>query len=163
MVGPLTFITYTNDLSSTINTLSQPIIFADDTSVVIYSKRFDDFCVTWNILLSHMNKQFTANKLAPNLYETNIIKFITNNSLQYALCIGYNEKYINASVNTKFLGLQIDNHLNETNNVDKPMLMLSRIWHAVRFMLLVSNTDALKISLFFLFWFRNKVWNNFLE
>jgi hypothetical protein len=65
-----------------------------------------------NIVLSHMNKWFTANKLALNLDKINILKFITNNSPQYALCISYNGKYIEESVNTKSLGLKIDNHLN---------------------------------------------------
>jgi hypothetical protein len=37
-----------------------------------------------------------------------IIKFITNNSLQYALSIGYNGRYMEESVNTTFLGLEID-------------------------------------------------------
>jgi hypothetical protein len=36
-------------------------------------------------VVSHMRKWFTANKLALNLDKTNIIKFITNNSPQYAL------------------------------------------------------------------------------
>jgi hypothetical protein len=33
------------------NTLSEPITFADDTSVIISSKNFDDFCL--------MSKQFS--------------------------------------------------------------------------------------------------------
>jgi hypothetical protein len=48
----------------------------------VSSKNFDDFCIMPNIVLSHMSKWFTANKLALNLDKTNIIKFITNNSPQ---------------------------------------------------------------------------------
>jgi hypothetical protein len=87
---------------------------------------------------------FTANKLALNLDKTNIIKFITYNSPQHALSIGYNEKYIQASVNTKFLGLQIYNHLNSTNHIDKLIPKLSGACYAVRSMLHVSNTDTLR-------------------
>jgi hypothetical protein len=36
------------------------------------------------------------------------IKSVTNNSLQYALSIGYDEEYIEESVNIKFLCSQID-------------------------------------------------------
>jgi hypothetical protein len=39
-----------------------------------------------------------------HLDKTNIIKFITNNLLQYVLTIDYDEKYIEESINTKFLG-----------------------------------------------------------
>jgi hypothetical protein len=45
ILGPLLFIIYINDLLPTINTLAAPIIFADDTRVIISSKNLDDFCV----------------------------------------------------------------------------------------------------------------------
>jgi hypothetical protein len=64
-----------------------------------------------NKVLSQMSKWFSANKLSLNLEKTNIIKCITKNSLQYLLNIGYSDKYIEEGLNTKFLGLQIDNHL----------------------------------------------------
>jgi hypothetical protein len=68
--------------------------FADDASVIISSKKFDDFCATANNVFSHMNIWFSANKLTLNLDKTNVMKFTTNNSSQYTLNIGYNGKYI---------------------------------------------------------------------
>jgi hypothetical protein len=62
---------------------------------------------------------FSANNLALNLDITNIIKFIANNSTQYPLIIGYYDKYIEESVNTKFLGLIIHNHLKWKNHIDQ--------------------------------------------
>jgi hypothetical protein len=41
------------------------------------------------------------------------------NSPQYPLNTGYNDKYREDAVNTKFLGLQIDNHLNWKNPIDQ--------------------------------------------
>jgi hypothetical protein len=55
ILGPLLFITNINDLPSTIKTLSEPIIFAVDTSVIISNKNFDDFCTLANSVLSHMS------------------------------------------------------------------------------------------------------------
>jgi hypothetical protein len=46
-------------------TSSIPIIFADDTSVIISSKNLDDFCILLNKVLSQMSKQISANKLLP--------------------------------------------------------------------------------------------------
>jgi hypothetical protein len=63
-----------------------------------------------------MSKWSAANKLALNLDKT---KFITNNSPQCPLSIGYNDKYIEESVHTKFLVLQIDNHLNWKNHISQ--------------------------------------------
>jgi hypothetical protein len=42
ILGPLLFIIYINDLPPTKNTLSEPILFADDSSVITSSKNFDD-------------------------------------------------------------------------------------------------------------------------
>jgi hypothetical protein len=99
------------------NNLSEPILFADNTSVIISSKNFDDFFTMSNTVLSHMSKWFTFNKVVLNLDNTNIIKFITNKSPQYDLNIAYNGNYIEESINTKFLGLQIDNQFPPPNIV----------------------------------------------
>jgi hypothetical protein len=58
----LLFIIYINDLPSTWNSLSVPIIFADDTSVIISSKNLDDFCILSNRVISHMSKWFAESR-----------------------------------------------------------------------------------------------------
>jgi hypothetical protein len=40
------------------------------------------------------------------------MKFIVKNSAHSTLHVGYEEKYLEETVNTKFLGLQIDNNIN---------------------------------------------------
>jgi hypothetical protein len=79
-----------------------------------------------------MSKWFAANELALNLDKTNIIKFTTVNLPQCPLSIGYNDKYIEESVQTKFLGLQIDNHLNWANHIAQLIPKLSGACYAVR-------------------------------
>jgi hypothetical protein len=54
-----------------------------------------------------MIKWFAANNLVINLEKTNIMEFITKNSLNSTLYIGYEENYIEETVNTKFLSLQL--------------------------------------------------------
>jgi len=41
----------------------------------------------------------------------NTMKFISKNSAHCTLHLGYKKRYIEQTVNTKFLGLQIDNHI----------------------------------------------------
>jgi hypothetical protein len=101
-----------------------------------------------NTVLSYTSKWFTSNKLALNLDKTNVIKSITNNLPQYSLSIGYNEKYMEESLNSKFLGLQIDNHLIWKNHIGQMIPKLSRACYAVRSIFHVSNTDTLK-SIYF--------------
>jgi hypothetical protein len=91
-----------------------------------------------------MIEWFTANKLVLNLDKTNIMKFITKNSPHFALCIAYRGKYIEETINTKFLGLQIDNHLTWKNHIDQMVPMLSEACYAVRSMYHISNINTLK-------------------
>jgi hypothetical protein len=121
-----------------------PIIFAHDIRVIFSSKNLDDFCRLANRVVSHTSKWFAANKLTLNLDKTNVIKFLTNNLPQCPLSIGYNDKYIEESVHTKFLGLQIDNHLNWKNHIDQLIPQLSGACYAVRSLFHISNTDTLK-------------------
>jgi len=53
VVGPLLFIIYINDLPLTINSLSEPVLFPDDTSVIISSRNFRDFCSVSNVVVSY--------------------------------------------------------------------------------------------------------------
>jgi hypothetical protein len=130
--GPLLFIIYINDLPPTINILAIPIIFADDTSIIISSKNLDDFCMLSIRVLSLVGKWFAANKLALNLDKTNIIKFTRINVPQCPLSTGYNDKYTEESTQTEFLGSQIDNHLNWKNCIDQLIPKLSEACYAVR-------------------------------
>jgi hypothetical protein len=58
------------------------------------------------------------------------------------------EKYIKESENTKFLGVQIDNHLNWKNRIDQIVSKVSRACYAIRSMSHVSNTVTLKAICF---------------
>jgi hypothetical protein len=70
---------YTNDLPLVKNSASEPILLADNTSVIISSRNFDYFCAVSNLVLSHMIKWFAANNVVINFDKTNIMKFITKN------------------------------------------------------------------------------------
>jgi hypothetical protein len=72
------------------------------------------------------------------------MKFITNNSPHYALRIDYRGKYIEETINTKFLGLQVDNHLTWKNHFDQMVPKLSGACYVVRSMYHISNINTLK-------------------
>jgi IS1 family transposase len=76
------------------------------------------------------------------------MKLITKNSPHCALCIDYTGKYIEETINTKFLGLQIDNHLTWKNHIDQMVPKLSGACYAVRSMYHISNINTLK-SIYF--------------
>jgi hypothetical protein len=93
---------YINGLSLKINSASEWILFADGNSVTIPSRNLEDFCSASNLVLSDTIKQFAADNLVLNLDKTNTMKFIAKDS--------------------KFLGLQIDNHINWKNHIEQMML-----------------------------------------
>jgi hypothetical protein len=95
---------YISDLHLSINSVSELILFPDDTSVIISSTHFRDFCSLSNLFLSHIIKWFAANNLGLNVDKTNILKFLTKSSSHSTLHIGYKENYIEETTYTKFLG-----------------------------------------------------------
>jgi hypothetical protein len=85
--------------------------------------------------------------LVLNLEKTNIMKFVTNNLPYCALTIGHEDKYVEEAVNLKFLGIQIDNHLNGKNHVDQIIPKLSTACCMVRQIYYICN-DTLR-SIYF--------------
>jgi hypothetical protein len=144
ILEPPFFITHINDLPLRINSVSDPILFADDTSVIITSRNFEDFCSVSNSVLSHMIKWFADNNLVLSIDKTNIIKSITKNSAHSTLHTSYREMYIEETVNTKFLVLQTDNHINLKNHIEEIIANLSTVYHAIRSMVRISNINTLR-------------------
>jgi hypothetical protein len=138
------FLVYINDFPLRINSLAEPILFADDTSVIIYNGNFKDFSTTAHLLLSRLIERFSANKLVLNLEKTSIMKFVTNNSPHHSMTIGYEDKYIEEAVNLKFLVMQLDNHLNWKDHIDQIISKLSAACYTVRQMYHICNNNTLK-------------------
>jgi hypothetical protein len=95
-----------------------------------------------------MIEGFSANKLVLNLEKTNIMKFVTNNSPQCSLTIGYKDMCIEEKLNSKFLGLDLDNHLNWKGHIDQMIPKLSGACYAVRSVFHIININTLK-SIYF--------------
>ena len=97
-----------------------------------------------HLVLSLRIKWCAANNLLVNFDKTNIIKFTTKNSSHSTLHVGYKEKYIQETVNTKFLHLQIDNHINWKNHTEQIILTLSAACYAARLTFPISNVNTIK-------------------
>ena len=108
-----------------------------------------------------MIKQFATDKLVLNLDDTNIMKFITNNTSHSTLYIGYKVKYIEETVNTKFFCLQIDSHINWRNHIEQMIPQLSAVHYAVRSTVHISNINTLKSIYYCIMSIWYKIWNIF--
>jgi len=107
IIGLVLFITYINDLYLRIHSVSQPILFADNGSVIISGRNFEDNCSVSNLVII-----LNGLLLICSEFRKNKVKFTTKNLSHSTLHFGYREKYIEEMVNTIFHGLQSDSHLN---------------------------------------------------
>ena len=69
VLGPLLFLLYINDLPNAISDLSTPILFADDTSLIVSSPESLQLEEDINAVMQNLNKWFHSNLLFLN-YKT---------------------------------------------------------------------------------------------
>jgi hypothetical protein len=87
---------------------------------------------------------FAASKLVLNLDKTNIMKVITMNSSHSTLHIGYKEDNTERMVNTKPLGLQIDNHIIWKNHIEQMVPKSIAASYAIRSKSHISGMNTVK-------------------
>jgi len=74
-LGPLLFLIYITDLPQTINTLADPILFADDTSMIVKSTESCEFLHSIQKNIINVDGWFKSNLLLLNMDKTHIIQF----------------------------------------------------------------------------------------
>ena len=67
VLGPLLFLIYVNDLPKTINDNNIPVLFADDTSIIVKSPNPKDFQTNMVEAFDSVNKRFKVNSLSINV------------------------------------------------------------------------------------------------
>jgi hypothetical protein len=132
ILGPLLFLLYINNLPNTINNKSKPVLFADDTSIIITNSCPANYKNNITQTFKDINEWFKANSLTLNLEKTYFIHFMTKNSKTMEMDIAYGSNLLAKSTNTKFLGLIIDNMLSWKEHVNWLTTKLSSICYAIR-------------------------------
>jgi hypothetical protein len=79
VLGPLLFLIYINDLPKTLNDKTVPILFADDTTIIVKSPNSKDFQTNMVTAFNCVNKWFKVNLLSINVNKTHYIQFKTKN------------------------------------------------------------------------------------
>ena len=78
-LGPLLFLIHVNDLPKTVNDRTVPILFADDTSIIVKSPNSRDFQTNMVTAFHCVNKWFKVNIFSINIDKTHYIQFKTKN------------------------------------------------------------------------------------
>ena len=116
IIGPLLFILYINDINNVSKKIF-PILFADDTTVLIEGNNLDVIITSLNSELDRINTWLKSNKLSLNVTKTHYMVFHRARRK-----VSHNKLFINNSMVTqvscsKFLGIILDNKLNWTSHI----------------------------------------------
>jgi len=131
-LGPLLFLIYINDLPKILNDYTIPILFADDTSIIVKGSNSRDFQVNMDNTFNHVNKWFKTNLLTINIDKTHYIQFKTKNKPTIDIKIVCNEQPITTAHNIKFLGIYINDSINWNYHIDYIIPKLSTACYIMR-------------------------------
>ena len=113
-LGPLLFILYVNDIGDIVNDMSNVIMYADDTTIIVTDKNLKNAEKCANIVMRNMYNYFCTNKLSINAKKTKYMVFSPRVRKKENLdCeILLNNKEVERVCVFKFLGVMIDEDLN---------------------------------------------------
>jgi len=132
ILGPMLFLFYVNDLPNVISYISNPVLYADDTSLIITNSDSQMFEKDINTATLHLNRWFNSNSLLLNLEKTYFLQFLTKNTNATDLHISYGTRQSSSRHSTKFWGLVIDNNLSWHCHIDQKIRKLNKVSYVIR-------------------------------
>jgi hypothetical protein len=144
VLDQLLFLLYINDLPVTVNDISSPILFADDTNLICTQENLLKFNDELELVFQKFNRWLKANLLTLNFNKTNFIQFSSKHTKTTQVHIKYEGKYIQNTNKASFLGLIVDNTLSWQSHLDKLSSKLSSATYIIRTLKPILTTDNLK-------------------
>ena len=161
ILDPLFSLFHINDLPGIITDISQPVLFADDTSMLISKPSPTEFINDINKVFGKINDWFKINLLSLYFDKTYYVQFLTKNNHEINIHISYGNKLITNTHSTNFLGLIIHSNLSWKNNIDKLIPKLSLARYAIRAVKSLMTQESLRI-IYFSYFHSVMTWYNFL-
>jgi len=148
ILGPLFFLLYTNDLPNAISDLSTPILFADNTSLIISKPNSSQLEKDINTVIQTLSRWFYNNLLFFNFEKTYFLLLLTSNTNVTKLHLTYDNTQISNIEHSKFLGLIINNRLTWQNHIDLMTPKLNTAIYVIRSLKPLLNIETLKKAYF---------------
>jgi hypothetical protein len=144
VLGLLLFLIYINDLPKIIDGHAIPILFADDTSILVKGSSPEDFQNRMFNNFTCVNKLFRTNLLSINVNKMHFIHFKTKNKPTIKVNIVYNNQPIKTMANNKTLGIYINDTFNWSGPIESIIPKLSSACYAMRSTRSVMSLSVLK-------------------
>ena len=137
-----------NDLPCGLHQGAKPVIYVDDTSVLLTAKNDEELKIKINCTFDYMIGWFLANGLALNMRKTNIMKFTSSYHQNEDFQIIHQKNIIIGIKNTKFLRLELYKNISWKNYVKKILPKLSSACYLARRMYPCCKSNTLKMIYF---------------
>jgi hypothetical protein len=151
ILGPLLFLLCVNDLPNIRSDTCNPVLYADDTSLIIPNSDIQRLEKHINTTIIQLNRWFNSNLLLLDLEKTHSLQFLTKNTKAPDLHISYANKKISSIQSTKFLGLLIDNNLSWHCHIDQMIPKLNKASYIIRSLKQVMSVESLMVVYFSIF------------
>jgi hypothetical protein len=109
--GPWLFLIYINDYPLSTNKIAKPILFADDTSIIISNTNPEEFKTNISLVLNETINWFNSNLLTLNYSKSRFLQFLTRNRKEIQIQLISTNSVITNMNCIKVLGLIIDTTL----------------------------------------------------
>ena len=146
-MGPLLFLVYINDLPKSIEYIAIRILFAYDghTIILITSPNNIHFQIDLNVVFGQLNKWYRVKLLSWNFDKTYFIQFTNKSPGTSDMHITHEGKQIRTAIETKFLGLLINNTLSWKTHIECIKCKLSSACYAMQSVKPYVSLNTLKM------------------
>jgi len=148
VLGPLLFLIHINDISLSISKLANPILFADDKSIIISTTDPKEFKNNINSVMTEITNWFQSNLLTLNSNKTHFMQFLTKKQNERKIQIIAPNSIKTIISSTKFLGLIIDNTLSWKDHIAALTSKVNKACYAIIVIKPFMSVDILRMIYF---------------
>jgi len=148
VLGPFLFLVYINDLAQFLRDVAIPILFADDTSIIISNKYAQEFENNFESVMDVAINWFQNNLLSMNYEKTHFLQFLTKQHSKFNVLIVIPDSIIHNVNSTKFMGLTIDSTLSWKGHILDLSTKLNKAGYAISAVKSLMSLKALKTIYF---------------
>ena len=148
-LSPTLFNIYINDLPDYIAKCGRPVLYADDSNIIVHGGNPEELAARGNTTVKVMSEWCKRNGLILNTEKTIFVQFGTKNKkIDYNLLIRTEKKSIEGVMSTKFLGVHIDQKLTWSAHIESMLPKLSSYCYLIRNIRDTVSMDVVRLLYF---------------